>query len=137
MRQRRWLQLLKDYDVTIHYHSGKANVVADALSRKSFENIARLLTSQSQLIKDIQNLKIEIIDHQANGILSYVSMEPSILGNIKQIQTSDPQLENIKEKVEKGEEQKFTIHDGVLRFRTRTCVQADPTLKQEILRKAH
>ena len=34
MRQRRWLELLKDYDLTISYHPGKANVVADALSRK-------------------------------------------------------------------------------------------------------
>ena len=34
MRQRRWLELLKDYDCIIQYHSRKANVVADALSRK-------------------------------------------------------------------------------------------------------
>ncbi|GJT67530.1 putative reverse transcriptase domain-containing protein [Tanacetum coccineum] len=34
MRQRRWLELLSDYDCEIHYHPGKANVVADALSRK-------------------------------------------------------------------------------------------------------
>jgi hypothetical protein len=33
MRQRRWLELIKDYDLTIQYHLGKANVVADALSR--------------------------------------------------------------------------------------------------------
>ena len=35
MRQRRWLELIKDYDLEIQYHEGKANVVADALSRKS------------------------------------------------------------------------------------------------------
>jgi hypothetical protein len=33
LRQRRWLKLIKDYDLSIHYHPGKANVVADALSR--------------------------------------------------------------------------------------------------------
>ena len=35
MRQRRWLELIKDYDLDIVYHPGKANVVADALSRKT------------------------------------------------------------------------------------------------------
>jgi hypothetical protein len=35
MRQRRWLKLIKDYNLQVHYHPGKANVVADALSRKS------------------------------------------------------------------------------------------------------
>jgi ribonuclease HI len=38
MRQRRWLQLIKDYELEIHYHPGKANVVADALSRKEHYN---------------------------------------------------------------------------------------------------
>ena len=35
MRQRRWMAYLEDYDFTLHYHLGKANVVADALNRKS------------------------------------------------------------------------------------------------------
>ncbi|GKF68855.1 hypothetical protein Tco_0198534, partial [Tanacetum coccineum] len=39
MRQRRWLELLIDYDCDIRYHTGKANVVADALSRKERELI--------------------------------------------------------------------------------------------------
>ena len=38
MRQRRWLELIKDYNLDVHYHPGKANVVADALSRKSHCN---------------------------------------------------------------------------------------------------
>ena len=40
MLQRRWLELVKDYDLEIHYHPGKANVVADALSRRSYVNMA-------------------------------------------------------------------------------------------------
>ena len=60
MRQRRWLELLKDYDLIIHYHPGKANVVADALSRKHVEILAVLITHQSQLLKDIRKLKLDI-----------------------------------------------------------------------------
>jgi hypothetical protein len=40
LRQRRWLELIKDYDLEIHYHSGKANLVADALSRKEHVHAA-------------------------------------------------------------------------------------------------
>jgi hypothetical protein len=39
LRQRRWLELIKDYDLDIQYHPGKANVVADALSHKSHANM--------------------------------------------------------------------------------------------------
>ena len=42
MRQRRWIELIKDYDCTIEYHLGKANVVADALSRKPSSSLAQL-----------------------------------------------------------------------------------------------
>ena len=42
MRQRRWMEYLEDYDFTFHYHPGKANVVADALSRKSRGVLARI-----------------------------------------------------------------------------------------------
>ena len=38
MRQRRWLELIKDYNLEVHYHPGKANVVADALSRKAHQD---------------------------------------------------------------------------------------------------
>ena len=43
MRQRRWLELIKDYNLEVHYHLGKANVVADALSRKSHCNTVEAL----------------------------------------------------------------------------------------------
>ena len=42
MRQRGWMEFLEDYDFTLHYHPGKTNVVADALSRKSRGDLASI-----------------------------------------------------------------------------------------------
>ncbi|WVZ84301.1 hypothetical protein U9M48_031349 [Paspalum notatum var. saurae] len=53
MRQRRWLELIKDYDMKIHYHLGKANVVADALSRKSYANMALGFQMPHELCEEI------------------------------------------------------------------------------------
>ncbi|GJS26269.1 putative reverse transcriptase domain-containing protein [Tanacetum coccineum] len=53
MRQRRWLDLLKDYDCEIHYHLGKANVVADALIRKEREKVTRIHSLQMIVTSDL------------------------------------------------------------------------------------
>jgi hypothetical protein len=47
MRQQRWLELIKDYELEVHYHPGKANVVADALSRKHRCNYLRVQSHSS------------------------------------------------------------------------------------------
>ena len=46
MRQQRWLELIKDYNLEVHYHPGKANVVADALSQKSHSNTLEALLEE-------------------------------------------------------------------------------------------
>ena len=51
MRQRRWMEFLEDYDFTLHYHPGKANVVADALSRKSRGPLASITSREWQMLE--------------------------------------------------------------------------------------
>ena len=61
MRQCRWLELIKDYDLEILYHPGKANDVVDALSRKKQMSIAALITSQKCILEDLRRMNIEVI----------------------------------------------------------------------------
>ena len=56
MRQVRWLELLKDYDCLIMYHPGKANVVADALSRKSVRSLSHISVGRRPLYRKIDQL---------------------------------------------------------------------------------
>ena len=53
MRQRRWMEYLEDYDFTLHYHHSKANVVADALSRKSRGVLASIASREWQMLETV------------------------------------------------------------------------------------
>ena len=53
MRQRRWMEFLEDYHFTLHYHTGKANVVADALSRKSWGALASIASWEWQMLETV------------------------------------------------------------------------------------
>ena len=53
MRQRRWMEYLEDYDFTLHYHPCKANVVADALNRKSWGVLASVASREWQMLETV------------------------------------------------------------------------------------
>ena len=61
MKQRRWLELIKDYDLEVHYHPSNANVVADALSRKVRCNCLSVEPYNETLCAEMQKLNLEII----------------------------------------------------------------------------
>ena len=61
MRQRRWLELIKDYYQEVHYHPGKANVVADTLSLKVHCNVLSEESYNDSLCAEMQKLNLEII----------------------------------------------------------------------------
>ena len=68
LKQRRWLELIKDYDLVIDYHPGKANMIADALSRKSFITLAYIHTAYVQLLLDMKTIGISL-DYNGYGAL--------------------------------------------------------------------
>jgi hypothetical protein len=90
MRQRRWLELIKDYDYSINYHPGKANVVADAFSRKSYGFLATLLTTQKHIINDLERLGVEVVIGGSQSYLASLSVQPTLIEKIKISQGCDP-----------------------------------------------
>jgi hypothetical protein len=75
MRQRRWLELIKDYDLEVHYHPGKANVVADALSHKEHCHCLSIETFSETLCWEMRKLNLEIIPQ---GSLNHIAVEPTL-----------------------------------------------------------
>ncbi len=61
LRQRRWLEMLKDYDLSIQYHLGKANVLADALSRRAVQSLSTMITKQAPLLEHKRRLELEVV----------------------------------------------------------------------------
>jgi hypothetical protein len=79
LRQRRWLELIKDYDLNIHYHPGKANVVADALSRKHYCNNLMVREEQPALHEEPEKLSLEIVEEgQLNELRVKYTLEDRI-----------------------------------------------------------
>jgi hypothetical protein len=68
MRQRRSLELIKDYECEINYHPGKANVVANVLSRNSMVELGALGISQPRLIKEFARIELEVVDEGDGSI---------------------------------------------------------------------
>ena len=62
MRQRRWMEYLEDYDFTLHYHPGKANVVVDALGWKSRGVLASIASREWQMIETVGQFRLRYND---------------------------------------------------------------------------
>ena len=81
MRQRRWLEFLKDYDFTLHYHLGKANAVADVLNRKSRGVLASIASREWRMLETMGQFKLQY-DEQAQGTLGGLMANPSLLSRV-------------------------------------------------------
>jgi hypothetical protein len=127
MRQRRWLELIKNYEQEVHYHSNKANVIADALSHKAHYNylpVARLTGEESstRVLPDLS--------------LYNITLTPVLRGEIIAAQRNDVGMGHIKRRIQEGDPKVACFREdaeGVLWFKDRLVVLKKATLKKKIL----
>jgi hypothetical protein len=135
MRQRRWLELIKDYELEIHYYSGKANVVADALSRKASCHCLMMKTSDITLCQEMEKLNLGITQH---GTSNHLRLESVLLQRIIDTQRNDEGMKHIHEKIEADKANCFRRDDqGVAWFNNRIVVPKNEEIRQQILDGAH
>jgi hypothetical protein len=131
MRQRRWLELIKDYELEVHYHSGKANVVADALSHKAHCNylLAVCLTGEESSTRVLPNLS-----------LFNITLTPTLRVEIIATQKDDEGMGHIKGRMREGDPKVACFREdaeGTLWFKKRLIVPQREALKKKILDEAH
>ena len=123
MRQRRWIDFLEDYDFTLNYHPDEANVVADALSRKSRGVLASIASRDWQMLETVGQFGLQYSE-QAQGTLGNLVAMPSLLGKLLESQGQDIELVSIRDRVKSGTgDEGWTIHSyGSLWYRGRVVV---------------
>ncbi|BFG34988.1 hypothetical protein CerSpe_212620 [Prunus speciosa] len=142
MRQRRWMKLIKDYDFTLEYHPGKANVVTDALSRKLRGVVASVMAQEWRMLEIASEVDLIPTTDEENVFLGSMIVQPSLISKVIQEQAQDVGLR--AKMVELTIEPTFigpsewTIgNDGGLRYRGKLCVLEYENLKRDILEEAH
>ena len=138
MRQRRWMEFLEDYDFTLHYHPGKANVVAYALSWKSRGALASITSREWQMLEVVGQFGLQYSE-QAQGTLGSLVATPSLLVRVIKSQGQDVEMVSIKDRIQSGTgDEGWIIHaNGSLRYRGRVVVPQLINLRDEILKEFH
>jgi hypothetical protein len=131
MRQRRWLELIKDYKLEVHYHPGKANVAADALSHKVhciYLPAVHLTREESstQVLPNLSLFNITLTLILRDEIITAQKNDEGMAHIKRRIQECDPKVTCFCEDAE-----------GVLWFKNRLVVPKKATLKNKILHEAH
>jgi hypothetical protein len=131
MQQRRWLELIKDYDLEIHYHPGKANVVADALSCKAHCNYLPIVS----ISREESSIRITPIMAQYNVTLTSV-----LRGEIIAAQSINAGVAHIKRRLTEGDPKVnyFCMdEEGTLWFKYHLVVPKNHELRKKIFDEAH
>jgi hypothetical protein len=129
------LKLIKDYDLGINYHPGKANVVADTLSRMSHVSQLVVDSMPFELCEEFDKLNLRIV---ANTEAMEMEVGSSLLQEIQRGQLVDEKIQEIKRTIKEEKFPGFSEDDeGVLWYKGRIYVPNIKELKDKILCEAH
>jgi hypothetical protein len=96
--------LIKDYELDIHYHTGKANVIADALSRKSQVNMMDAHPMPYESSKNLDRLSLRFLNN-TQGVT--MELEPTLEREIKEGQKNDEKINKIQQVILEGRGKDF------------------------------
>ena len=123
------------------YHPGKANVVADALSRKIMASTYGQSVERQGITKDLcqlASLGVHLLESPDKGVIVQNAGESSLVVEVKEKQYTDPILLKLKENVQQGMTKAFELtQEGVLRCQNRLCVPNVDELRKRIMMEAH
>jgi hypothetical protein len=108
LRQRRRLELIKDYDLGINYHLGKANVVANALSRRSHLNLLIVEQMPFVLCEEFDKLNLRLV---ASTKIVAMEIDSTLSQDIRKGQLIDEKIQEIKRNIKGGKSPGFTKDD--------------------------
>ena len=139
MRQRRWMEYLTDYDFTLNYHPGKANVVADALSRKKEGILAHVLIKEWLMLESTTSYTFETpASEDYSCYVAQMTFLPTLIEKIVDSQAQSHEPDKYLIKATDADDIDWVLHpDNSLRFRNRLWIPKDVQLRKEILDEAH
>jgi hypothetical protein len=129
------LELIKDYDLGINYHPGKANVVADALSRRSHVSQLVVESMPFELCEEFDKLNLRIVANMEDTDMEVGSI---LLQEIQKGELEDEKIQQIMCNIKEQKSLVFSEdEEGVLWYKGRICVPSIKELKDKILREVH
>ena len=147
------LELMEDYDLDVQNHAGKANAVADALSRKSQINLTSIITSETHLLEEMPTMNLYVgASHEfaletssrlmgnsakagtsavASIILAAVEVRPELHEQTRTTQQEDSKCQKFRRHYESNADSPFQLReDSILRFHDRVCVPIESKLER-------
>ena len=127
--------MIKDYELEIHYHPVKANVVADALSRKRQVNMLAAHPMSYELAKEFDRLSLGFLNN-TQGVA--IELEPTLEQDIRKGQKDDEKINKIRQLIIDGKGPDFHEDaEGVVWFKDMLCVPDIKLIRELILKEAH